>query len=106
MEGYVEIICPNLPYGESRDDTLVDHSEVVCGRVLGGEPERLIDSICFSKIYYCRDCKMYWKVSFRPDGIPSFSRLDGKIDWIRMDDKFGLIDVDGRKIKKRKAYAS
>ena len=105
MDDYVEIRCPNLPFQESKDDTQVDHSEVVCGNILGGIPTTLIENNKFNLLFHCQCCKMFWQVSFCDGSLPVFFHISDKIKFVRMTDFFGLIEIEGRKLKKRKEYA-
>lgn len=106
MEEYVEIRCPNLPYVASSPNSKSDKSEIMCGNIIGGIPMSFATSLRFSMVFHCQSCKMYWKVTFDSSSVPSFLHLDDKINFIRIDDVFGLVDVNGRKVKKRCIDAS
>ena len=104
MGNYVKICCPNEPFNESRDDTNVDHSEIVCGAIIGGIPEDYLKSRnSINLLFHCPFCKMFWEVVIPGNGeLPSFKHVDEIISFTELLDVYPNVNVEGRKLRKKR----
>ena len=102
MRQSIEIRCPNLPYDKTREDSRVDHQEIVCNSLLGGVPKALVDNTeNLSLLFYCSGCKMLWSVEFnKHKEVPKFKHMDCKVDFVSIVNEHGWIDIEGRRTKR------